>query len=326
MDIPNFLSLCHHPQIQYTDDQIYTILKIINNNYVFHTDNKIYNLFIGLVYEHIHKKYARAVHYYNLANELIYVYDCYTKQIHIFCDNCNINYRCIDIESSKKENIVKIINGRLFDTNDDIYNLFIGLHYECIKQDYNNAHKYYLKAIDHKNSHAMNRLGGLFQFRLLKYDIAIYYYLMAIEYNNLFAMFNLAQLYEKHWFDYDLAKKYYLMAIEHKHSLAMFNLGLLYEHKLINSKEAEKYYLMAIYHDKLQAIYNLLDLYILRLKQYEKYYAFINYCIRNFNNNDYNNYVHLIHCYFTRINNKYIQSIYIKKTINLQTVMFIGII
>ncbi len=85
-----------------------------------------------------------------------------------------------------------------------MYNL--GLYYQAEK-DTQSMLKYYLMAIEYKNSYAMYKLG-LFYYIEGNTDLMIKYYLMAIEHNNSTAMNNLAIFYYNHD-DKELMLKYY---------------------------------------------------------------------------------------------------------------------
>ena len=120
----------------------------------------------------------------------------------------------------------------------------LGYYYKHVKKDFNEMKKYYMLAIDLKNSSAMNNLGHYYE-SIEKYDEMTKWYTMAIKNNNSNAMNNLGYHYENIE-NYDEMKKLYLMAIDLKNVNAMYNLAYHYEHTEINHDEMKKWYIMAI--------------------------------------------------------------------------------
>jgi TPR repeat protein len=147
---------------------------------------------------------------------------------------------------------------------------YIAVYYE-IKKDTENQIKYYLMAIDKKDSISMNNLARHYEDQK-DYENMIKYYLMAIEEKYSIAMNNLS-LYYKGQKDYENMKKYYLMAIEQGNAIAMNNLGYYY-HEQKDYVNMLKYYLMAIEEEESSAMSNL-GFYYREQKDYEnmiKYY------------------------------------------------------
>jgi len=116
-----------------------------------------------------------------------------------------------------------------------------------------NVKKYYLMAIDHKHDLAMFNYA-LWCERYGTRDDANKYYLMAIEYGNAAAMNNYAISCDLCGSNADV-KKYYLMAIDHGCIAAMNNYAIWCEHHG-TKEDIQKYYLMAIDNGYVNAMYN----------------------------------------------------------------------
>jgi len=139
------------------------------------------------------------------------------------------------------------------------------IYYE--QKIYDEAEKYYLKAIESGEIGAVNNLANLYKEQKI-YDKAKKYYLQAIEHGDINALYNLANLYKEQKI-YDKAEKYYLKAIESGDIDALNNLALLYDEQKIYNK-AEKYYLKAIESGDIDALNNLCSLYFEENKNIEK--------------------------------------------------------
>lgn len=129
------------------------------------------------------------------------------------------------------------------DYYDSYYYIYIGIYFYAMRE-WNEMIKYYLMAVELKNSYAMIMLGNYYHRRKKEYNKAIEYYLMAIELQNSYAMTNLAYYYENVK-EYDKMMEYYLMAIELKNPFAMINLGSYYE-KIKEYDKMMEYYSMSI--------------------------------------------------------------------------------
>jgi tetratricopeptide (TPR) repeat protein len=199
------------------------------------------NLFMGITYE-ISEEYQKARKCYHIA-----------------------------IEAFGEDNIQSKI--------DVIFKLAYLYHVEF--EDYVEAEKYYLMAIDYDKKEAIFNLAYLYDVEFKKYAEAEKYYLMAIEYGAKEAILNLAYLYDFKFKKYAEAEKYYLMAIEYGEKEAIFNLAYLYDRELKKYAEAEKYYLMAIEHSEKEAIYNLAILYDFEYNDFEKAEQYYKIAIEN---------------------------------------------
>src|SRR5271154_3119373 len=93
-----------------------------------------------------------------------------------------------------------------------------GIYYE-IREDYENAKKYYLMALEKKNIMALHSLGCMY-YELEDYENMKKYLLMAVKENIPRAMHRLAYYYDEQH-DHENVLKYYLMAIEKGHDVAM---------------------------------------------------------------------------------------------------------
>jgi hypothetical protein len=202
------------------------------------------------------------------------VKDIEKKYIIKFDNNySNYNNIIIDIFNSK------IIDNRMYDINDPYILNIIGLFYEHKKKNYKEMIKYFLMAIELKNSDAMHNLGKFYEYND-NYILGFYisnnyekmekYYLMAIELENVNAMFNLAKYYLEVKNDREKMKKYYLMAIELGHDESMCELGYYYFKYEKNYDEMKKYYLMGIELGHKMSMYNLSDYYW--YENYENHY------------------------------------------------------
>jgi tetratricopeptide (TPR) repeat protein len=115
-----------------------------------------------------------------------------------------------------------------------------------IEKDYVEMKKYFLMAIELKNSNAMYNLGSYYDEIEKDYVLMKKYYQMAIELNDSNAMVNLGLYYEDVEKDYVQMKKYFQMAIDLNNSRAMYNLGFYYDEIEKDYVEMKKYYQMAI--------------------------------------------------------------------------------
>jgi len=73
----------------------------------------------------------------------------------------------------------------------------IGVYYNFIEINYDEAKKYYMMAIEKGNNYAMNNLGCYYHFIEKNYELAKKYYMMAIEKDDEYAMTYLGNYYEK---------------------------------------------------------------------------------------------------------------------------------
>ncbi len=116
-------------------------------------------------------------------------------------------------EVKKLENLTANQKGRLY---------FIMGNSYYYNEEYKEAEKYYLKAIEYGIYNALNNLGFL-NFKQEDYKRAEECYLKAIEFGINEALFNLGLLYQEQK-DYTKAKEYYLKAIESGDNNALNNL------------------------------------------------------------------------------------------------------
>ena len=114
----------------------------------------------------------------------------------------------------------------------------LGLVYYLLN-NYNEAERYYLKAIDKGHVDAMYSLAILYQEQK-KLESAEQYYLKAIENGNVNAMFNLANLYSEQNKP-EFAEQYYIKAIENGDIYAKNNLLILYYSFNKNKEKASEY-------------------------------------------------------------------------------------
>jgi len=207
----------------------------------------------------------------------------------------NIIFYELLLKNYSKE-ISNIFNDNIkeYENNKDPNILFImGCYHLYISKNYPEMKKYYLMAIEHNNSTAMNNLAQYHEHISKNYPEMEKYYLMAIKHNNSTAMYNLAQYHDDISKNYPEMEKYYLMAIQLNHSNAMNNLGYYYGKITKNYPEMEKYYLMAIEHNNSNAMNNLGYYHEKITKNYpemEKYYlmaikhnnSYAMYCLINY--------------------------------------------
>ena len=159
-----------------------------------------------------------------------------------------------------------------------MYNL--GAYYDNIKHNYTKAKNYYVMAINHGNTSAMNNLAFYYHYVKKKYAKAKHYYYMAIDHGHVNAMYNLARYYDDIQYKYIKAKQYYYMAIDHGHVNAMHNLAIQYEYVENDYTSAQKYYLMAIDNDGKKSILYLARL-SMKMKNYENAEKYFNMAIDN---------------------------------------------
>jgi len=122
--------------------------------------------------------------------------------------------------------------------NKEYYKL--GVYYQFIVKNKSLLQKYYLLAIEEKNSDAMNNLGYHF-FSEKKYDLAKKYYDMAHKFNNIHVLNNIGMYYYDVEKDYDKAAEYYKLSIKYEIEVSFYNLGLYY-HIIKNNKDMAIYY------------------------------------------------------------------------------------
>jgi TPR repeat protein len=198
------------------------------------------------------------------------------------CNKYYINQSQCDVD----DYIIDIFNGNLEKCIDNPkYYRIIGLYYSDIENNYDEALKYYLLAIEMGNNDALCTLGYYYQTVEKNYDLMMKYYLPAIENGDSDAMCNLGDYYVDIEKNYDEAIKYYLMAIENGNSDAMNNLGYYYLNNEINYDEAVKYYLMAIENGNCTAMCNLGCYYGNIEKKYDEAIKYYLMSIKNYNNN-----------------------------------------
>ncbi|MCK4296601.1 MAG: SEL1-like repeat protein [Candidatus Marinimicrobia bacterium] len=142
--------------------------------------------------------------------------------------------------------------------------------YETVKEDYNKAEEYYLKAFDKNVEPALSDLIALYILKLKEFKKTEKYLLIAIEKGDIKAILIIAKLYEEKFKNFKKAEKYYLKAVEKGDSGAMYNLALLYETEFKDIKKAEEYYLKAVEKDNSGAMYNLALLYKTEFKDIKK--------------------------------------------------------
>lgn len=126
--------------------------------------------------------------------------------------------------------------------------LFFGKYYHHIENqiNYELAKTYYLKAGELGESHAMFKLGALYQNDEKNNELTKTYYSKAVELGNIYAPLRLGLYYEHVEKNDDLRKKYYLKGVELGDADSMNNLGVYYENVEKNIKLAKTYYLMAV--------------------------------------------------------------------------------
>jgi tetratricopeptide (TPR) repeat protein len=194
------------------------------------------------------------------------------KEIKNFFQYNDTNYiKIYDDESIQKiHNFV--INNNFQEPANCIEYFYFGKYYDKMK-DYDLMKKYYLKAIDSGDCHAIYNLACYYH-DIEDYDLMKKYYLMAIDKKDTDAMYNIAYYYKK-INNYDRMKKYYLMAIELNSNIAMYGLGVYYQDIDEDYDLMKKYYLMAIELNNTQAMTNLANYHQTVDKDYDlmkKYY------------------------------------------------------
>ncbi|MCI5166279.1 MAG: sel1 repeat family protein [Candidatus Electrothrix sp. GM3_4] len=145
----------------------------------------------------------------------------------------------------------------------------IGLNYSEMKQ-FDNALKYYLRAIEKGSVDATFNLGLLYGSELKNFDKAVTYYQMAVDMGDAHAMFNLANLYADELKNNDKAIICYQMAIDKGITHAIFNLGLLYQDEMKDFDKAITCYQQAVSTGHVGAMINLGLLYESELKDFDK--------------------------------------------------------
>jgi TPR repeat protein len=125
---------------------------------------------------------------------------------------------------------------------DDDYLTYLGFYYDSVDTNNELIIKYYTKAVEKGNPHAMFNLASFYEVKGI-YDEMLKYYLMGIENNDTESMYGLGQYYylKKQFED---MKKYLEMAIEKGSTNAMIQYGNYYI-DLKNIEEAKKYFDMA---------------------------------------------------------------------------------
>ncbi len=163
-----------------------------------------------------------------------------------------------NLEYDKYQNIMVdiFLNNNIKKTKKNHYVLdIIGVYYQFIKKNYQEAINYYLLSIKKgTNTNAMTNLGDYY-YENENYEEMKKYYQMAIKLGNAFAMHNLAYFYEDIK-NYDEMKKYYLMAIDrNKHPNTIYNLCNYFINEEYNYDEAIKYIIL-IYNINYKDDYN----------------------------------------------------------------------
>ena len=132
----------------------------------------------------------------------------------------------------------------IFEAENDVEHLYLGVYYRNCKKDYKLMKVHYLAAIGKQNSSAMNNLAYYYSHIKSKYDKMKKYHLMGIKHGNPFSMKGLAMYYRNVDHDPELVVKYLLMAVENGHVPAMTQLAEHYEYK--DEEKMKQYYDMAI--------------------------------------------------------------------------------
>lgn len=215
------------------------IINLFNTDKLLDNTDSYKNLFNLGVYNHkINKNYILAADSYNKAvdsgdyNALAYL---------------GLLYYDIEKESKSKnyKKTLEYYNKAIKQNNNTLALTFLGVYYENIEHDYQQAILYYRLAIDNGYYIALTYLGDYYE--LIEHDNvnAVKYYLESIEKSNDFYAMNSLAVYYESVKDYDQAKKYYLMAVEYSDSDAMYNLGNYYKEIEHNIPKALEYYIMA---------------------------------------------------------------------------------
>lgn len=146
---------------------------------------------------------------------------------------------------------------------------FYGAYYTYVKNDMTLAKKYYLMAIDAKNSGAMYNLALIYQ-KEKDYESAKKYYLMAVDKDLVRAMYELGNLYNNVDKDKKLAKKYLSMAARNGDYRSIPQLVSIYTKEGKLSKVLY-YYLLTGQHDE-EAKYTLADILRSNTVTFDKYF------------------------------------------------------
>ena len=97
--------------------------------------------------------------------------------------------------------IINIFSGNFneeesIETNDSNIINIVGLYYDYVKEDLENAEKIYRISIGLNNYDAMNNLGNI-KRKQENYREMEYWFNLAIEHDNIFALFSLAEYHDK---------------------------------------------------------------------------------------------------------------------------------
>ena len=163
------------------------------------------------------------------------------------------------LSQESRDKISNLLNhGIIFEPTDGSEYSIIATYYLDVKQNFDIAKIYYLKAIEYLEPTAMNNLAVCYECIKKNYEKAEHYYKMAIEHDNghLSSLYNLAIYYMDVKKDYENAKIYFTKAMNYNDPDIMNGFGVLCE-KIKKYKKAETYFMMAISLSNKFAAYNL---------------------------------------------------------------------
>lgn len=168
-----------------------------------------------------------------------------------------IDIKCINKKDETIDFVYQLCQNDTIDDSIQITNEcadYLGIYYDCVKNDPIQAEKYYIMAINKGSKNSIHNLA-FFYYQKREYELAAHYYLMDFENGNVVSADRLARCYQKIK-KYDEMIKYYLIAIDNGSVHAMIELAVYFK-KIENHDDMIKYYLMAIENNSTDAMRRL---------------------------------------------------------------------
>lgn len=176
-------------------------------------------------------------------------------------DRYTVTYRFTELDPNRYDEIKNLMTNKiLLKPINGIECFYVGLFY-FKDQDYENAERYFLMAIEYLNINAMNNLAVLYGHFTKNYAKAEEYFLMAIKYGHADAVYNLAMFYINIIKDHKKAKICFKVALEKKDADAMNSIAVYYERTKKHEK-AQSYYRKATSMANKIAILNFANFYV----------------------------------------------------------------
>lgn len=145
------------------------------------------------------------------------------QTLHEISNKYNITFEQEDI-TVESDIIVLFNTGDTPHTTNNVMLKWYGMYHYIVKQNYNEAEKFWLESKNNGNILALYCLGILNFYKQNNRQKALEYFLIAVEHGNSSAMNWIGKLYMNGPDTYDEAKKYLLMSVQYDYHLALLNL------------------------------------------------------------------------------------------------------